>query len=1099
MRQRGLMFRMVATSALLVAVVGVVFTVLFSAIGDLRGSTRWTGHSVAVLAASGELQNKLSDLSSATHNYIDGPSGAPLRRWQALRAELPTAANQLEAMVSDNPEQSSRARALRADIVSFITDYDEPLMTTARSPGGLQRARPQVQGPTGRNLIAVIRSEFEHFNAREKALGLQRGSNSRHHATRAAVIAVSALAALLLAIVAVATVLGRSVVAPVRRVAAAAARVGGGDLTTRVDERGHGEVGDLAKAFNRMATSVRDARDELETQNHELEAQQAELEGALEQLAEEKEQVEELRRFIELVSGETDSGRLADTVLSQLAEYVRAPVGTLYGVDSEHGATLTCLSALGVDPSKLPEEILPGEGFAGRAIVDRHIVSADFGAGGLRFESFGHAVTLSQELHIPLVHGEQAVGVVTLGRTAGSKLSAAELERIRYLAAQAAVGLSHAFALRRARNQAALNRAVLDSAYDAVVSFDDRGQVTAWNPRAEAIFGWTAMEALGREVDQLIVPSEERGWYRENLRNFFRAGTSDLLNRRLEVTGRHRDGREFPAEIAISAVELEGSWRFNAFIHDISERRQLEERSGRLFSISLDFMATFTRDGQLRQINPAWSSVLGWSEEELLGSNMLEYVHPDDRDRTLAKRSALEDSGEAAADFENRWRCADGSYRWLLWSAHYSRDEDLIYAVAKDVTDAKRNESFFKARFAVSEALASADSLEQDLAAAVASASDSLGWEFAAAWIPTEDGKAMRCATVWGGEGEDESSLRAGAAGAELRPGEGIVGRAWRNAAPAWFTDAGELVKDPSHPLADVLRRAGVRSVVAVPLVGEEGVVAVLQLLSRQTREADDDSLRVLAAIGEQVGHAVYRRLAGIQADRMKDEFLALVSHELRTPLTSIVGYLELLRDDGDDLGSEQGQRFLEVIQRNATRLQRLVDDVLFAARAEAGRMALDKSEIDLADVIEESVAAAGPKAEDSDVAVCCEAEATPRIEGDPDRLGQALDNLISNALKFTPPGGRVDVVLRNLGERARIEVRDTGLGMAEDDRVRAFERFFRASATRDYAPGVGLGLTIVKTIVEGHGGTIELDSREGVGTTFTIELPLVAERVSQS
>src|SRR6185437_13072150 len=128
------------------------------------------------------------------------------------------------------------------------------------------------------------------------------------------------------------------------------------------------------------------------------------------------------------------------------------------------------------------------------------------------------------------------------------------------------------------------------------------------------------------------------------------------------------------------------------------------------------------------------------------------------------------------------------------------------------------------------------------------------------------------------------------------------------------------------------------------------------------------------------------------------------------------------------------------------------------------------------------------------DVSVGCEVEATPRIEGDPDRLGQALDNLISNALKFTPPGGRVDVVLRNLGERARIEVRDTGLGMAEDDRVRAFERFFRASATRDYAPGVGLGLTIV----EGHGGTIELESREGVGTTFTIELPLAAERVSR-
>jgi PAS domain S-box-containing protein len=1089
----------VASIALLV-VVGVAFSVLLSAINDLRGSTRWTEHSVAVLAASGELQNDLSDFSSATRNYIDSPGRRALQRFETLRSQLPAEANRLEGMVSDNPEQTVAARSLRTDIDSFITDYDDPLMATARSPRGLERARAIVQQPTGRNMISVIRSEFERFNAHEKSLGLARGSNSRRHATRAAVIGVSALVVLLLAILAAALLVGRWVVAPLRRMAAAAARLGRGDLSARVDEGGQGEVRDLGRAFNRMAASVRDSRDELETQNRELEAQQAELEGALEQLAEEKEQVEELRRFIELISGESDPDRLADTVLTELAQYVGAPVGTLYGVDGEHGATLTCLSALGVDLAKLPVEILPGEGFAGRAIVGREIVNADFGLEGLRFESFGQVVTLNQEVHIPLVHGEQTVGVVTLGRTGAYKLSAAELERIRYLAAQAAVGLSHAFALRRARNQAALNRAVLDSAYDAVVSFDERGIVTAWNPRAELIFGWTALEALGREVDHLIVPEAERGWYRRSLREFLQGGESDLLNRRLEVTGRHRGGREFPAEFALSAVELDGTWRFNAFIHDISERRQLEERSGRLFSISLDFMATFTRDGHLRQINPAWSKVLGWTEEELLGSNMLEYVHPEDRERTLEQAARLELDGEAAADFENRWRCADGSYRWMLWSARYSRDEQLIYAVAKDVTDAKRNERFFQSRLAVSEALADADSLEQDLAGAVAAAGKSLGWEFAAAWIPTEEGNAMRCAAVWGAEGQDESMLSAGAAEAELRPGEGIVGRAWQSGEPVWFTDAGDLVDDPSHPLAPVLRDAGVRAVVAVPLVGEEGVVAVLQLLSHATREADDDSLRMLVALGEQVGHAVYRRLARMEADRMKDEFLALVSHELRTPLTSIVGYLELLRDDEDELGTEQGQRFLEVIERNATRLQRLVDDVLFAARAEAGRMGLAKRDINLAEVIEESVTAAGPKAEDSGVLVHSEVERVPRFEGDPDRLGQALDNLISNALKFTPPGGRVDVSLRNLGERARIEVRDTGLGMAEEDRARAFDRFFRASATRDHAPGVGLGLTIVKTIVEGHGGTIEVASREGVGTAFTIELPLAAERsVSRS
>jgi signal transduction histidine kinase len=273
----------------------------------------------------------------------------------------------------------------------------------------------------------------------------------------------------------------------------------------------------------------------------------------------------------------------------------------------------------------------------------------------------------------------------------------------------------------------------------------------------------------------------------------------------------------------------------------------------------------------------------------------------------------------------------------------------------------------------------------------------------------------------------------------------------------------------------------------------------VLQLLASEARNPDYDTLRMLEALGEQVGHVLYRRLARMEADRMKDEFLALVSHELRTPLTSIVGYLELLGDDAEDLSSAESRRFLEVIERNATRLQRLVDDVLFAARAEAGRLALATRDVNLGSVADESVAAARPGAADRGVTLRLDVEETPDMAGDPDRLGQAIDNLISNALKFTPPGGRVDVIVRGLGDSARIEVSDSGLGMAQEDLAHVFDRFFRAAATRDEVPGVGLGLTIVKTIVEAHGGTIGVTSSEGVGTTFRIELPLVTAAATVS
>jgi PAS domain S-box-containing protein len=1091
-RRRTLTLRMIIASAVLVAVVAVVFAVLLSAIGDLRGSTRLTEHSVSVLAASGELQNKLGDLSLATRNYVDNPSAAEFARWNALAAGLPSDTAGLQKLVSDNRGQSEGAGLIAADIRSFREDYAQPLVAMARRPATRSGAQTLVALPEGRNRVAVIRTQFEQFNAGEKALGLKRGANSRRHARTAAITAVGALVALVLAIVAFALVLARSVARPVRRVAEAAGRLGRGELGTRVEEHGRGELLELAQAFNRMGGSLRDSRDELETQNRELEAQQMEIQGALEQLAEEKRQVDEFKRFLELVSRENDPDLLAETILTELCDSVGAPVGTLYGVDGDHGSTLICLAALGVDSSKLPEEILPGEGFAGRAIVERQMVTAAFGEGGLRFESFGQEVTLSEEVHIPLVHGEQSVGVATLGRSAAHRLTPTELDRIRYLATQAAVGLSHAFALRRARNQAALNRAVLDTAYDAFVSFDESGSVTAWNPRAEAIFGWTAMEAVGQDLGRLVVPAEELDWYRESIGRFLRGDESDLLNRRVEVTGRHRDGREFPAEIAISPIELDGAWRFNAFIHDISERRLLEERSGRLFSLSLDLMCTFTPDGRFSQINRAWSEVLGWSEEELLGADMLEFVHPDDHERTLAQSAQLEEQGETAADFENRWRCTDGSYRWLLWSAHLSRAEGLVYAVARDVTEAKRNERLFQARFAVGEALAESESLEQDLRGMLAAASESLGWDYGAAWLPDEEGRVLRCHGVWGAPGEGGSALSATATGAELRPGEGIVGQAWAESGPRWIPDAQQLAGDPSHPYADVFAKAGVRAVVAVPLTGADGVVAVLQLLAHDAREPDEDTLRVFDAIGEQAGGAIYRRLARMEADRMKDEFLALVSHELRTPLTSIVGYLELLEDEDGDFESEESRRFLGVIGRNAVRLQRLVDDVLFAARAEAGRLALAERPLNIASVAEQSVDAARPRAEEGGVELRLDADSLPESSGDPDRLGQAVDNLISNALKFTPPGGHVDVTVRNLGARAGIEVADTGLGMSDADVERVFDRFFRAAATRDQVPGVGLGLTIVKTIVEGHGGTIGVTSTEGAGTTFRIELPLV-------
>ncbi|WP_157454017.1 HAMP domain-containing sensor histidine kinase [Cellulomonas sp. Root485] len=227
------------------------------------------------------------------------------------------------------------------------------------------------------------------------------------------------------------------------------------------------------------------------------------------------------------------------------------------------------------------------------------------------------------------------------------------------------------------------------------------------------------------------------------------------------------------------------------------------------------------------------------------------------------------------------------------------------------------------------------------------------------------------------------------------------------------------------------------------------------------------------------------------ELDRMKDQLVSSVSHELRTPLTSIGGYAEmLLGQEFGDLNDDQ-QDFVEVIDRNARRLNRIIDDILFVARVDAGRLSLERSWVDVAEVAAASVEAALPRARQGGVSV--ELTAPDDLEplwADQTRLTQMFDNLISNAVKFTPPGGTIGVTLSGAEDMVSAQIADTGIGIPPGEVDRLFERFFRAS-TVGAVDGTGLGLSIVKSIVEVHDGTIAVTSAEGVGTTITVELPV--------
>jgi signal transduction histidine kinase len=279
-------------------------------------------------------------------------------------------------------------------------------------------------------------------------------------------------------------------------------------------------------------------------------------------------------------------------------------------------------------------------------------------------------------------------------------------------------------------------------------------------------------------------------------------------------------------------------------------------------------------------------------------------------------------------------------------------------------------------------------------------------------------------------------------------------------------------------------------------------VIAAVEVRNRRLVQQAATLERSLATAQEARSEAEVARRAMAEQnkrlrelDRLKDEFLSLVSHELRTPLTSIRGYLDLVLDEeAGDLNPEQ-RRFLEAVERNSGRLLRLVGDLLFVAQADAGRLSLEQAKVDLAALAADCVEAAAPAAAEKSIDLVLATEGVPAFVGDRGRLAQVLDNLVSNALKFTPEGGTVEVTTKLNGEHVSVEVSDNGIGIPVADQPRLFERFFRSSVADDRAiPGTGLGLAIVKAIVEAHKGEIRIDSKEGRGTTFSVDLPLTAK-----
>jgi PAS domain S-box-containing protein len=330
---------------------------------------------------------------------------------------------------------------------------------------------------------------------------------------------------------------------------------------------------------------------------------------------------------------------------------------------------------------------------------------------------------------------------------------------------------------------------------------------------------------------------------------------------------------------------------------------------------------------------------------------------------------------------------------------------------------------------------------------------------------------------------------------------------AWNPAAETtfgWTADEakGRMVADTIIPAE--LRHQHLRGLAHLIATGEGPVLGQRLELSALHRDGHEFPVEItISSVRRSDGWSFYAFLHDIsdrkraeeerdRAERVKDEFLGVISHEMRTPLTAVIGYADMLAKTEAENLSERGRQMVEVINRSAERQMRLLRDLLLLARIESGSFELRPEPLDLTELARQATEIAEPAAEAAGLDLQLRTDGALSLSGDRDRIGQAIDNLLTNAIKFTPEGGSVAVRVDADGDRALIEVEDSGTGIPLDEQDRLFERSYRASgATERNIPGSGLGLTIVKEIVEAHGGSASFQSEPGRGSTFRLELPL--------
>jgi PAS domain S-box-containing protein len=617
--------------------------------------------------------------------------------------------------------------------------------------------------------------------------------------------------------------------------------------------------------------------------------------------------------------------------------------------------------------------------------------------------------------------------------------------------------------------------AIVESSDDAIIGESLEGTVTSWNKSAERIFGYDSSEVIGEAISFLAWPGNEEDMPRlvETIRRGERVD-------HYETVRRHKNGKPIFVSLTLSGIlDADGKTvGISKIARDISGRRASDEtlvRQGRLLDQVYEPIMVRTMDDRILYWNKGAERAYGWSAEEAEGKVSRELLQTTFFEPELTIREALDTSGAWEGELSNLTR--DGLSRTMLsrWRVQEGLGGREIFETSFDITERKvAVEKEERAR-----AVALAENRFREL---IENAPDAILQVDPTGTIVV----ANRTAELLFGYSRQELL------------GENVdilvpaMARGHHSRHRASFARAPKVRPMGSGMELFALRKDGIEIPVEISLSpshqdgGTNVTAAIRDVSERKQAEAQMRSLQVNYMTELEARQKEAERLNGL-----KSEFLASMSHELRTPLHTIIGFAELLGEEGEGPLNDKQKRFLQHIQEDSQHLLGLINDVLDLSKIEAGAMSLRIEHVSLADAISDAVNAIRPRAAMKSLVLENQNRFAGLVAVDSMRLKEVFYNLLGNAVKFTPEGGNITLETEENGQFVRITVADSGIGIPPDQLEEIFEKFYQAGyATSGVREGTGLGLAISRRLIEMHGGTIWIESEPGSGSRFHFTVP---------